>query len=105
MSLQAWLTTSRPLDKNLKDDVLKMFFACEVMQPLFTDEMTALSDSGDDSTSGVVFEAVELVKAAKSVVWREGFPISREVIRETQVAASARAEELSAAIRESKNQF
>lgn len=105
MTLQAGLTKSQPLDQKLTDDILKLFYACEVMETLFTDELNARVDVGDDDTTGHMFEAREIARAAKNVVWRKDFPITREIVRETQISASAIAEELSAGIRESKNQF
>ena len=105
MSLQTGLTNSRAMDQQLTDDILKLFFACEVLETLFTDELNSLVESGNDDTSGFVFEAAEIARGAKNVVWRKDFPIPRGKIQDTQKAASARADELSAAIRESKNQF
>ena len=105
MTLQVGLKKSQPLDQKLADDILKMFHACEVMETLFTDELNARVDAGDDDTAGHMHEAREIARAAKNVVWRKDFPITRDIVRETQISASALAEELSADIRESKNQF
>jgi len=105
MSFQTGLTKSQPLDKVLASDIMKLLYACEVYETLITDEITQLHDSGDDDTAVLLFQAAELVREAKNVVRREDFPVPQDVIRDTEKAASAFAEELSEALRESKNQF